>query len=153
VDSCSEGICVSLGEGEPLCYQICKEHEDCGEGKQCIELQSSPYQVCSTGGASAEKCNLLEQKCTLETEACYFDSGAGEPICIAAGTKQEGESCSGQANDCAKGLTCTSYSQTWTCHKFCNTAKGKEPLCDPEGGFPKCTNYYAKQSAGFCTKE
>jgi len=152
-DACAEGICISLGETGSACYQFCQEHSDCGEGKQCIELQNATYQVCNTGAAAQEKCNLLEQKCTLEEEACYFDDGAGEPICLPAGAALEGEKCSGQPNDCAAGLTCASYSTSWTCHKFCNTLKGQEPTCDPDGGFPKCANYYAKQHAGFCNKE
>lgn len=152
VDSCAEGICSALNEGEPLCYQICKTNADCGEGKQCIELSNSTYKLCTVGGGSFETCNLLTQGCTLDTEACYFNSNAGEPICMEEGPGEEGDGCTGQANECIEGLTCVSYSTTWTCRRFCNTKKGEEPLCD-NPLYPKCTNYYALQSAGFCTED
>ncbi|MBM4354119.1 MAG: hypothetical protein FJ109_10050 [Deltaproteobacteria bacterium] len=154
-DSCAEGICIELSGTETgaICYPICATHSDCGEGMQCMDLQGSVYKVCSVGAAPDKKCNLLLQDCELETDGCYFDGGANAPICLTAGTKQEGEGCTGQPNECAEGLQCLSAGgAAWTCRKFCNTAKGKEPLCDAEGPFPKCANYYSKQAAGYCTK-
>ena len=156
MDTCKEGVCISLSssEGGALCYQICYAHSDCGEGNQCMQLQDSKYNVCSVGAKPNQKCNLLTQDCELGTDACYFDSNANEPICVTAGTLKVGQSCSGQPSDCAPGLTCLSTSGGgWICRQFCNAEKGKEPMCDPEGPTPICTNYYAKQKAGYCKED
>jgi len=154
MDSCKEGVCIELSSTETgaICYRMCIVHSDCGEGNQCIELQNSLYKICTVGATAAQKCNLLTQDCELETDGCYYDNTAGEPICVQAGAKEEGGSCSGQPNDCAEGLTCLSSSGGgWVCRKLCNTEKGKEPLCDDAGQI--CTNYYAKQKAGYCKEK
>ena len=155
-DSCMEGVCIELSSSElgAVCYQLCGVNSDCGEGKQCISLQDSAYMICGAGAGQLQKCNLLTQDCDLDTDGCYFETGAGEPVCLTAGPGQEGATCSGQPNDCAEGLTCLSNKgANWVCRKFCNTAKGKEPSCDAESDTPKCTNYFAKQAAGYCTAE
>ena len=151
-DSCKEGICISIGEGSAMCFQICKLHEDCGEGNQCIELMDSPYKVCSGGGATVEDCDLLKQECKLETEACYFDGTAMKPVCQPVGANELGAACSGVPNDCVPGLMCISDPSGggYKCFQLCNTDKGEEPSCDPDSDQPNCANYYAKQGAGYC---
>ncbi len=73
---------------------------------------------------------------------------------MTAGPGKVGETCAGQPNDCEEGLTCLSTKgANWQCRAFCNTQKGKEPSCDADGATPKCTNYFAKQSAGYCTED
>ena len=151
LDECSEGICSALYEGEPLCYQMCKTNSDCGE-QSCIELQGAPYKVCEMAAEAGETCNLLAQDCSLPSQGCYFSAPAGEPVCMVAGSGQEGEPCGGEPNDCAEGLLCISVNSTWTCRRFCNTKSGQEPLCeDPD--YPQCKNYYAKQQAGYCAED
>ena len=151
-DTCSEGICIEVASSEsgPLCYRICDTHVECGEAS-CLELLSSPFKVCAEP-SSQETCNLLDQDCSLDTDGCYFDQDAGEPVCLTAGNgEKEGDACSGEPNDCAEGLVCLSLSGSgWECRKFCNTQKGKEPSCNANGPFPKCSNYFAKQMAGYC---
>lgn len=155
-DSCAEGVCIELSSTEQgaLCYRMCLVHSDCGEGNQCMDLQSSLYKVCGAGAGQQETCNLLTQECSLETDGCYFDGGSNAVICLTAGPGVEGDACAGQPNDCAEGFTCTSTSGAgWICRKFCNTQKGEEPLCDAGGPYPKCTNYLAAQKAGYCKEE
>jgi hypothetical protein len=153
LDSCKEGVCIELSgtEGGARCYRICAVHSDCGEGKQCMDLQNSAYKVCTMETTQTQSCDLLKQDCKLETDGCYITSGTAGPICATAGTKKEGESCSGQPNDCMAGFSCLSTPKGGTiCQKFCNTEKGEEPLCGET--FPKCQNYYAKQFTGICQK-
>jgi hypothetical protein len=157
LDSCGEGVCIKLSssELEAICYRICGINSDCGEGNLCMTLTDSAYMVCGAGGGQLQKCNLLEQDCDLDVDGCYFDGAANDALCMTAGGGQEGESCSGQPNDCAEGFLCVSSSgaNNYTCRKFCNTTKGKEPMCDTDGTFPSCTNYWNKQTAGYCTEE
>ena len=155
-DSCAEGVCIELSATETgaLCYQFCNTHSDCGEGNQCMDLQSSLYKVCGAGAGQLDTCNLLTQDCELDTDGCYYDSGAGEPVCLTAGEGLEGDGCSGQPNECTEGFTCVSASGSgWLCRKFCNTKKGEEPACTTDGTYPKCTNYYAAQKAGYCKED
>ena len=161
VDTCSEGVCVELSSSDvgPLCYKVCIVHSDCGEGQQCMDLENSPYKVCSVGAQPYQTCSLTEQDCEFEDEACYYISGANEAVCLEAGTKGEGETCQGQPNECAEGFACLSTSGLgWICRKFCSTDKGLQTEDPAKYGCPtepysECTNYYSLQQAGYCKEE
>ncbi len=152
LDSCKEGICMEIvgtGIGQ-RCYPLCLSKSDCDAGLQCLDFDDVPYRVCALGTSPYETCNLLDQNCEVEGYACYYDTNAAEAVCLPAGSKASGESCSGTPNDCQAGSTCLSNSTQFVCRSFCSTKPGGEPSCDPDGPTPKCTNYYSAQSAGYC---
>lgn len=79
---------------------------------------------CVTG-----ECDLVTQDCAPSSK-CGFarppDAGAPQRVCVPDGTREEGQSCSGDqlSNDCRRGLTCAQRSfgdggSELVCRRFC----------------------------------
>ncbi len=79
---------------------------------------------CKTTPPSS-KCGLAPQCGCTSTHTCEVLDVAGNVDCVAAGTAERGQACSGMGQ-CKQGLTCVG-----TCHPFCDTTctDPKSNLC------------------------
>jgi hypothetical protein len=101
--------------------------QNCTTGSSCIH-----YQV--DGGLGSKcfpgACDLVAQDCAASDKCTYVADGGSalERGCVADGTANEGDACTGTAtsNTCKKGLTCALKPEadggsSAVCLKFCNS--------------------------------
>lgn len=102
---------------------------------------------CPTGSpCTAGKCESSGDNCTKVGatcgggDGCYYD-GSG-PVCMTAGTKDIGDSCS-DINECKAGSTCLDQGGVMNCYGVCpspNTCTGGGECTDTELGFKVCVS-------------
>jgi len=122
VDDCAPGLMclkdiVSSVPGQGTCRRQCVAGS-CGAGESCLQY------ITLVDGLCAAPCAPLDPAACATGMTCdyaYALTGDGTH-CRVAGTKQEGEPCSGgQNNNCAANLTCIGEgSRPWTCRALCD---------------------------------
>jgi hypothetical protein len=133
-DTCASGnICLA----DSKCYKFCRTDADCpGQGSCLYDL------LFSSGLSSGKKaCSGPPQACSPTApgtvgcpagQGCYMFGGAAGNMCLTAGTRDVGQSCS-STTECDPGNLCVSVNGGGsTCLQVCNLAS---PTC---GGGRTC---------------
>lgn len=133
---CAEGICLTLEDSEPLCYEFCKIQGHCPGTDQCIEIVDEPFKVCELP-IETTPCTLLDLGACGPGKGCFLVGGDDGPICRSSGGVPAGGVCEAP-NDCADGLACINVK----CRKLCTD----DDQCGDE--FVSCADYYGE--VGYC---
>lgn len=126
---CSAGLDCTSFDGNGTCRRYCcalNTTAGCPDGQYCrvaLEDMSS-----ATGVALCDRCDdcdLADATSCGEQRGCY-PLGEGCAACLAAGTKDVGESCQ-LADECEPGSACFSVGGERRCVAFCVRADGQCP--------------------------
>ncbi len=120
---CQAGlICMQLDSGPYTCQPYCQSSDDCpGDETHCIWPWADSTDV---WGFCRDGCDPVTQTGCGQDQACiYMDPDLGTTDCWAAGTLQEGDTCS-VTDLCAPGLDCIVQEGTnpleYHCRRYCD---------------------------------
>jgi hypothetical protein len=148
------GVCASAEDEEALCLAPCLDNADCEghglKGAVCnLTIPGAlPFKFCGEAPPPPPPCNLFaDEPCEDENQACY--TGQNGPICMNAGSKGVGDTCTG-ASQCAPGHTCINVAGTSGCVRICNTAGGAKS-CASVCGAGNSTALNNQPGVGYCS--
>ena len=150
---CKSGICAKDPDaGISTCIAPCKTDAECPEDGACnlSVAGAEPFKFC---GVKPAPCSpFIAGDCEAGT-SCYL-SGNGT-TCLKDGTKDVGEACSGQSNDCKPGTTCLNYGIVKGCARLCSTDTNADPSykCSTMCGAGNFEQQDKDTKTGICTND
>ena len=135
---CAAGLVCNFSTCVPPCDPTQSSDEQCGSGRECVDLTDQLGHVGGFCGAVAS-CDLFTNQGCEANQQCSFavraDDQALVYFCTEAGTVGEGEPClSGQGQgpgDCEAGLLCIASPEGSSyCKRLCDTGAYQAPCPD-----------------------